>query len=198
MVRNVSKKKLNIGIAVAAVALIVAGCASVVAVPPGPYVVGPSLILNIGRTWTDFSPILPNQNKKVKMLTIDGPLLNRLYAAGSLSAGEGLQRAASKDQRVPTLKAQMSGIEQIEFLKDSFAAYDFRNVATSRPRQVQLSGKSAIRVDMSASAQDGLEYSATGIIQKDGETYNVLLFMAPKEHYFGSILSEFNQLAGST
>ncbi len=198
MVKWIEKKRLKQGIAIAALALVVAGCASVAAVPPGPFVVGPSMTLNIGRIWTDFSPILPNQPKKVKMLSIDGPLLNRLYAGADLTAGEGLTRAVSKDARVPTLKAQMSGIEQIEFLKDSMAAFDFRNVTTSRPRQVQFSGKPAIRVDLSGSAQDGLEFSATGIVQKNGETYNVLLFFAPKEHYFGSILNEFNQLTGTT
>jgi hypothetical protein len=198
MVNWIEKKSFKHGIVIAALALVIAGCASVVAVPPGPYVVSPSMTLNIGRIWTDFSPILPNQPKKVKMLSIDGPLLNRLYVGSDLVAGEGLTKPANKEVRVPTVKAQMSGIEQIEFLKDSMASFDFRNVTTSRPRQVQLSGKPAIRVDLSGSAQDGLEFAATGIMQKNGDTYNVLLFAAPKEHYFGVILSEFNQLAGST
>jgi hypothetical protein len=73
MVKWIEKKRLKQGIAIAALALVVAGCASVAAVPPGPFVVGPSMTLNIGRIWTDFSPILPNQPKKVKMLSIDGP-----------------------------------------------------------------------------------------------------------------------------
>lgn len=59
-------------------------------------------------------------------------------------------------------------------------------------------GKPAIRVDLAGSAEDGLEFSGTGIIQKNGEAYHVLLFMAPKEHYFGALLGEFNQLAGSS
>lgn len=198
MVNWIEKKRIKHGIAFAALALVIAGCASVVAVPPGPYVVSPSMTLNIGRIWTDFTPILPNQPKKVKMFTIDGPLLNRLYIGGDLVAGEGLTKPANKEMRVPTVKAQMSGIEQIEFLKESMAAFDFRNVVTSRPRQVQLSGKPAIRVDLSGSEQDGLEFAATAIMQKNGDTYNVLLFVAPKEHYFGALLSEFNQLAGST
>lgn len=198
MIGQFQTKYLMRGLALSALMVGLAGCASVVAVPPGPFVVGPNLTVNVSRTWTDFSPVMGNQSKKVKMLTVDGPFLNKLYLASDLVAGEGLKKAANKEERVPLLKAQMSGIEQIEFLKESFAALDYRNVTTSRPRQVQLSGKPAIRVDLAGSAEDGLEFSGTGIIQKNGEAYHVLLFMAPKEHYFGALLGEFNQLAGSS
>jgi hypothetical protein len=177
---------------------LLSGCISIPNVPSGPFVVGPDYTLNLGRNWSNITPISPGLAPQVKVFSVDGPLLNRLYVAGGLAANEGLFRKQSKEKTRPVLKANMTGSDQIEFLRESVTALDFRNVEVVQPRPASLSGRPAIRVNLTARTVEGLEVSGTGIIQKAGERYNLLIFVAPREHYFGSLTSEINLMTGST
>jgi hypothetical protein len=177
---------------------LVAGCISIGNVPAGPFAVGSSFAVNLGRNWSNITAISPGLSPQVKVFSIDGPQLNRLYLVGGLEANQGLFRKQGKEKTRPVLKTAMTGSDQIEFLRDSVAALEFRNVEIVQPRPVSLSGSPAIRVNLTARTVEGLEVAGTAVIQKLGEKYNLLIFVAPREHYFDALTSEINSMTGSS
>ena len=68
------------------VRLALGACAANSNVPAGPMKVG-SAEVTLGRDWSDISTIMTGSVKKVRVLSIDGPLLNRLYVRDAAVGG---------------------------------------------------------------------------------------------------------------
>ena len=108
-------------------------CSSVTSAPAGPYKLGAAQV-SLGRQWSDLSAITPNRVKRLRVLSIDGPLLNTLYLTEGLSVGEALVRAPSKERPTPRVRAGMTSSERIEFVTESVAAMGYQRVESARPR----------------------------------------------------------------
>jgi hypothetical protein len=184
-------------VALLAAALALSGCASAVSrVPAGPLKVSGARV-TLGRDWADVTKLLPNRPKKVLLLSIDGPLLNRLYLSGALSKGDYIVRPAAKERPTPVVREGMSATERIEFVTDSVAAMDYQRVESARPRPATYAGHPAVRFDIDARTGDGLEVSGTALISEiAGKTY-VIIYLAPTEHYYATGLPEVEQVMAS-
>lgn len=181
---------------VAGALLGLAACQSISAVPAGPLKVG-SAEMTLGRQWADVSPLLLGANKKVRVLSIDGPLLNRLYVTDGLLVGEPLVKALTKEKPTPKLRADMNSSERIEFVADSIAAAGYLRVETSRPRPAKFGARTAVRFDLSARTEDGLDVKGTALAaEADGKSYFVI-YLAPGEHYFQASLPEVEAVMAS-
>lgn len=180
-------RRLRIGLASLLLPAL-AACASITKAPAGPIALGAGRSGVLDRDWSDISAITPWRTPSVQVLSVDGPLLNRLYIARGLKPGEGLQRPAEKEKPVPVYRAGMSPNEQIEFITDSLGILGFQRAETTDLRPARLMGADAIRIDLAAKTESGLEISgAAEVAEIEGRLY-VLLFLAPSEHYFRAYL----------
>jgi hypothetical protein len=135
--------------------------------------------------------------KNVRLLSIDGPLLNRLYLTDGLAPGEFLLKPARKEQPTPTYRAGMAPTELVEFVADSVAALDYQRVETSNLRPTKFGGDNAIRFDISAQTTEGLNIAGTAMVAETGGKLYVVLYLAPREHYFAANLAEVEQIMAS-
>ncbi|MDP3854125.1 hypothetical protein [Phenylobacterium sp.] len=178
-------------------ALALTACVSVTLAPVGPLKVGAAYEVALGREWSDISVIMVGRPKKVRLLSIDGPLLNRLYLTDGLVPGEFLVKPVRKEQPTPTVRKDMSASERLEFVSDSVAALDYQRVVLVKPRPAKFGQASAVRYDLTAQTQEGLEIKGTGLVSEAGGKVYVILYLAPAEHYFAANLAEVETILGS-
>lgn len=173
-----------------------AGCAAIPPVPPGPLAVGGGHKVALAHEWSDVSKILPHAND-VRVLSIDGPMLNRLYIAQGLSPGEGLIRPVSKDHPVPAFHADMGPGDFAEFVADSVTALGYQRVGTSKLRPAKFGANSGVRLDLSAKTESGLDMLGTAeIAVANGKLY-LILYLAPAEHYYQATLPDVEAILAS-
>lgn len=178
------------------VPLLLSGCVAISRVPAGPMAVGKAEV-TLGRDWSDISKIMPGRPKNVRLLSHDGPMLNRLYLSDALSPGDVLIRPTAKEKPTPVIRAKMTSAERMEFVADSVAAMDYQRVEIARPRPATFGGKTAVRFDLTARTSDGLDVRGTALTAEiEGKTY-VVLYLAPAEHYFDADLAEVEAIMTS-
>ena len=186
--------------AVAATGLVLTlgACATITEAPAGDVrAKSGSYSYTLGRSWSDISILYPLRNKKVSVLTTDGPALNQLFFADGLAAGEGILRSPRKETPAPTYRAGMSVSERMEFIADSVTLQDYKRVETSRPRPAKFGAHDGVRFDLSAQTPAGLDISGTALAAEiDGKFY-AMLYVAPAEHYFAAGLPEVERIMGS-
>ena len=54
-----------------------------------------------------------------------------------------------------------------------------------------------MRFDLTTRTQPGLEITGSGLVARNGDTLNLLLFLAPSEHYFGAYAAEIEAIMAS-
>ncbi|MBW3560069.1 MAG: hypothetical protein KY446_11365 [Proteobacteria bacterium] len=183
--------------ALSALALLLAACASITSAPPGPYKVGDALSVTLGREWSDASRAQAGAPRRVRLLTIDGPLLNRLYFASGLRPGEWMVRPARREQPTPVYRSNMSPTELIEFVSDSVAALKYQRVETSGLAPARMGDNDALRFDLKAQTEQGLDMSGSAIVAERGGQLYLILYLAPTEHYFGAGRAEVESIMNS-
>jgi hypothetical protein len=181
---------------VGALALGATACASTNGrIVQGSYTSAQTFTVNLGRQWSDITFMLPNRPPNVKMLSIDGPLLNRLCIA-ALRPGESLLRHADRDTPRAIYRTDMSESELVEFVVDC-VAQEYQSPQSSALRPQQFAGAPGVRFDLSANTAEGLNMSGTALVAQRADRLQVLLFLAPSEHYYGALLPEVEAVFGS-
>lgn len=183
--------------AVVALALTVGACATIVSAPAGSYQVASGYTVELGRQWSDMSGAVLNRSKKLRLLTIDGPLLNRLYLIDGLAPGEFILRPASKTQPTPTYRSDMSPTELVEFVTDNAVALDYQRVETLNLRPVKYGGVDAMRFELAAQTKEGLDIAGSAVVAEHAGKLYVTLYLAPKEHYYDAYLAEVEKVLDS-
>jgi hypothetical protein len=176
--------------AAAAVLLLATACATVTSAPAGAFKVGEGYQVMLGREWSDVSQIMNGRPKNVRLLSVDGPMLNRLYLSDGLAPGEFLVRPTAKEKPTPTYHKGMAPTELVEFVADSVSALDYQRVETTGLRPMKLAGADGLRFDIKAKTREGLEISGAAAVADIGGKLYVVLYLAPQEHYFQATLPE--------
>lgn len=180
-----------------AATLALGACMTIADAPAGPYKVSKTYQVTLSRQWSDLSPIMIGQPKTVKLLTIDGPGLNRLYLTDGLAPGGYIIKPAKKELPTPTYRTGMSPNELAEFLVDNVAALEFEKAEMTGLRPAKFGASDALRVDIKAVTQSGLQIMATGLIAESGGKLYVILYIAPAEHYYGAALADVEAVMAS-
>ena len=188
--------KLKLAIAVAA-SLVVSACVTVADAPSGQYKVGDAYQVTLGQHWSDVSGLMARETPHVRVLTIDGPLLDRLYLTDGLAVGDYLLKPAAKERPTPTFHAGMSPTERVEFIADSVSALDYKKIETSNLRPAKLNDTDAVRFDLTGATKEGLDISGTAVVAEKGGRLLVVLYLAPTEHYFAANLGEIEAIIKS-
>ena len=189
---NVTRRTLLLG--AASTTLLVTSCAT------GRLVNGPvknaGTTVILARDWSDITFLLPSPRpRNVKLFTIDGPQLNRLYFA-ALRPGESLLRPSDRDTPRPTYEADMSDSELVEFVIDC-VAQEYQNPEAGALRPQNMGAAPGIRFDISTRTAEGLDISGTALVARHGERLHMLLFLAPTEHYYSVLLPDVEAILSS-
>jgi hypothetical protein len=181
--RTISKTKV---ILCAAFFLATGACASApVLAPAGSFGTGQTVQLD--RSWSDLTATWAQNNKKVRLLTIDGILLNRLYVSQGLGAEEPLMigpQGNSKNRPAPRPAANMSLSEQMEYVSRALVEIGYLRVETKNPRPVTVTGQRGIRFELSMNTTEGLAISGLAqAVNKNGLNYYII-YLAPSSHYY--------------
>lgn len=184
-------------LAAAFIGLSLAGCATITLAPAGAYSAGDAAY-TLGRNWSDLTAVVPARGEGVHVLTIDGPLLNRMFLTDGIGEGQPIIRPVNRrEHRNPVYRSGSSATEQIEFIADSLGAMDYQSVETSGVRRAERAGRNGIMFDITARTPEGLNISGLAqCIEVDGELY-VAIFVAPTEHYFGVYQAEAQRVMES-
>lgn len=174
--------------------MMLSACGGAAAVT-GPFKVGSAYSVNLQKTWS--SVPLFKLNREVKYLTIDGPLLNNFYLTEGLSVGRSMVRTTVKSRPMPVVKSGMSETELSEFVIDTVAAFGYEQVNSQNLRPAKFGTADAVRFDISAKTDAGLEVSGTSQVALVGGKLHVMLFLAPSEHYYPSLTSEIDAVFAS-
>jgi hypothetical protein len=161
----------------------------------GPFKVGSAYNVNLGKTWSSVTPYY--LNREVKYLTIDGPLLNNFYLTEGMAVGRSVVRSARKSRPMPVVKRDMSETEMAEFVVDTVAAFGYEGVASQNLRPTKFGTVDAVRFDLTAKTDTGLEIMGTSQVALVGGKLHMMLFLAPGEHFYPTMLSEVDQVFAS-
>jgi hypothetical protein len=102
----------------------------------------------LDRPWNDISAIWVNRPAKMRPLSLDGPLLNRLYLSEGLVDGDHIVKPARRESTTPIYADAMSVTEQVDFVADSVTALEFERVTTEPVRAVDVAGVRAVHFDI--------------------------------------------------
>lgn len=189
--------KLHARLAALSLALLLAACASISAAPAGPYKVSDAMTVTLGQEWADASRAQVGAPRRVRLLTTDGPLLNRLYFTTGLQVGDFMVKPERRERPTPTYRAGMSPTELVEFVADSVAALEFQRTETARLRPAKLGDADALRFDLTAQTKEGLDMSGSAMVAERGGKLYVILYLAPTEHYYAAGQAEVESIMSS-
>ena len=180
--------------AAAVLALVLSACASgPTLAPKGAFASGKNAVA-LDRDWSLYPAglIMSGMGPKTKLLTLDGPLLNRLYVSDGLGTGDPLFVSPTKGDTTsnpaPRGKANMSLSEQIEYVSTAIGTLDYQKVQTSAPKPVAVGGAKGVRFEVTAKTSEGLNIRGLAqAVSKDGLNYYVV-YLAPDNHYYAASL----------
>lgn len=176
--------------------LLLTGCAAARLVEPGATkALGNVYTVTVSRPWSDITSMLRPRPPNVRLLSIDGPFLNRLYLA-SLTEDQSLVRPEDRDTPRPTFRADMNDTELVEFVIDCIAQeYQAPEATNLRPQN--FGEAPGVRFDISARTSYGLNISGTALVSRQGDRLHVMLYLAPSEHYYAALLPEVERIFAS-
>lgn len=177
---------------------VLGGCAAgVTAAGPGAYAVGDAYSVTLGRQWSDISGITAQRPTNVRLLSIDGPLLNRLYLAHDVAPGAGLIRPSSRDQTAPVYRADMTSRELVEFVTQSVEAWGYLNVETEALLPADFAGRPGVAFNFAAQTEEGLNISGRAAAAARDSELQVMVYLAPSEHYYARHQTEVDAIFAS-
>lgn len=177
-------------------ALLLAACATASIAPVGAYKVGASEV-QLGRAWSDITSWHGAMPKGVKALSVDGPLLNRLYIIDGLPEGKELFKPARKETPTPVVRPDMSANERMEFVADSIAVLGYQDVEASAPRPGKYGDIDGVRFELSGRSPEGLDMKGIGVAASRDDRLYLFIYYAPAEHYYGALLPEVERVLTS-
>lgn len=161
-------------------ALAAAGCASMRDPAPGPFRVGDGLSVQLDRTWSDFTP--PGA-RKLRLLSQNGPTLDRLYLVGGLEDGEGL---ANRQRGAAVFNATSADEDLSAFIAASVDALGYIAPVVSNHRPARFGAATGWRIDIATATGDGLAFSSSALYARHNGRLSVILYLAATEHYFAA------------
>lgn len=171
--------------------LVAAGCASMRDPAPGMFRVGDGLSVQLDRVWSDFTP---SGARNLRLLSQNGPALDRLYLAGGLTHGEGM---TNRPKNAAAFDATAGGEVLASFVAANVDALGFAPPTLSSVRPAPFGAVTGQRLDIATSTGDGLAFTGTALVARKESRVSVILFLAAHEHYFAAGLPAVEAIMAS-
>ena len=158
------------------------------------YEVEDAFSVRLERPWADITSAARLPSERARLLTIHGAALEQLYFAGGLESGEPLVASSGARRERPVYREDFSRTELVGFLQDSLGAMSYVRIVTGNVRPALLAGAEGVRFDVDMQTADGLEVSAMALVSQSEKGLNLILFIAPAEHYFPMLAPEIDRM----
>src|SRR5262249_30831155 len=135
----------------------------------GAYKAGP-ISVTLSRDWSDLTRALGQHAPGMHCLTVNGPLLDRLYVV-TLNAEEAMFPPRDKDTPSVKYRADMTDTELVEFVIDSLAQ-TFQQPESQALRPQNFGSTSGVRFDITTRTQEGLIFTGTALVARANGKFN--------------------------
>lgn len=129
--------------------------------------------------------------------TIDGQALNQLNIYSQIKPGEHVMlRGKQKKSRPdgPWFKAGMRGDEIRDIVVDAYRELSWTRISTQNLRPADFAGTAGYRFDLVMTEPNGLVYQGTAAVAVRDGNLDLLVWIAPREHYYGRDIDEVNSM----
>lgn len=172
-----------------------AACVPTIALAPsGTYQPDAQFAVTLPSDWTSFPEAL-NGITTGEFLTKDGVVLNRVHFT-TIAEGSTLVRDRNASS-VPRYRSDASQLDLVEFVTSSIALVGYSAIETDNIRPETLDGVEGLRFDLSAALDNGLKVKGDVVLVENNDALNVILYIAPEEHYFAASKAEVDQIIAS-
>lgn len=188
----------NIGLTIIISAML-AACAQVTLLKPGNVKINDVLTVDTSIDWNQLPP-----SNGLENWTLDGISLQVVVFNTDIEEGENLARKTGSDEgpnarfkNMPKFKSGMNALDISEMYVATFTQYGNSNVRASGIRKAKFGGRDGFYFELDYADKEGLERRA--IVQGTTQTgrLNVIVYAAPKLHYFGRDLDRAKNIIKS-
>ncbi|MCO6441286.1 MAG: hypothetical protein J5I81_09400 [Nitrococcus mobilis] len=167
-------------------AAVLTGCGNPLMVKPGEHdEIGNAYRVDPQIEWSR------QQDRKLQIWTVDGPLLEQLRLYAGIEDGDTLLptpgRSISRQawEQRPKYHKGMRAHDVVELVAATLAQSGAIDVGAERLRPAEFGGRAGFRFDLRFESDIGVRYRglATGMITQDGRLH-LILYMGAQPHYF--------------
>jgi hypothetical protein len=152
------------------------------------------LRVTLERSWT----AMPSSSATGRSyFTFDGSRLNQVHVLAGVSSGHGLVKPRNWGQKVPTFRSGMSSQEIVSLVAESVSFLGYQNVGVADLRPARLAGAAGVAFTFTAVQSTGLQYQGEAVAAETRGKLDVLLFMAPAQHYYAAYAPEVERIFAS-
>ena len=177
------------------VVALLSGCAGMSKVGPGEVTVRDSLVVTLDGAWNQYSIGL---TRKSEVWTLDGLPLDRLIFHVGITDGEALAELPQrKDRQVPKYRTTMQAHEIVE-MYEVFATHDGSSFQRQKLAPAPFAGGDGFRFEFTrVRKSDELEMRGVGYGTVRGGKLYLVIFEAPRSHYYARNVGRFEAVASS-
>ncbi len=161
--------------------LLAGGCGPSPLVRAGPATAAGTFALQTPVEWSRFG------DAHIELWTRDGTLLNQLQFVGGVEPGQHVFRTRRESRKRPDgayFRSGMNGVELQALVLDGLTELGAVRPVASDLRPAPFGDGESVRFGLATTNQDGLDYRGLAQASVHGDRLNVVLFLAPAEHYF--------------
>ncbi len=166
------------------------GCAGITLVEPKEVKLAGKMTVTPTIAWNKLSYQEP------EIWTINGTGLDAIRFLVDVKDGATFFKT-DKDKKQPKFSGSMRPTEIMEFVVDSFAGAGAVAPVGENLRPAKFGGHRGFRFDMSYASKSGLRYQSLAVGAKVKDRLFLIVFSAPKQHYFGRYRKDVEALIKS-
>jgi hypothetical protein len=137
------------------------------------------------------------KSRRQELWTIDGVQLNRLLIFSQVKPNEHVFQMLKERKSRPDGPWYRPGMRLDELQKlvaDGLADQKWAGVTTTNLRPHGFGGVEGVRFDLQMANESGLVYQGTAAVAERNSFLTVLVWMAPREHYYGRDVAAVNAM----
>ncbi|MFC5579423.1 hypothetical protein ACFPOA_15555 [Lysobacter niabensis] len=137
------------------------------------------------------------KSHRQELWTIDGVQLNRLLIFSKVKPNEHVFQMLKERKSRPDGPWYRPGMRLDELqtlVADGLADQKWAGVTTTNLRPHEFGGVEGVRFDLQMANETGLIYQGTAAVAERNNVLTVLVWMAPREHYYGRDVAAVNSM----
>ena len=174
--------------------LAVSACVQTVSLAPaGIYQPDAAFSTELQEDWSHYPKALTVTEGS--LLTKDGLGLNEIHMI-TIKSDQAMIKGRKKDNH-PVFRADMTSLEQVEFLTSSLAVLGYLNLEATEVKPESFDSNEGLRIDLKGTYPSGLNMRGDVAMVRHGDQLSLVIYLAPAEHYYASSSAEVGTMMSS-